>query len=673
MAAPSFRQDNAIGTGVFRHMKVRHRLLIGLVIVAFAFLSVLSLLLISGQRTQLLLERIEDREVPALNLRRDLEATLAEYQRSLQDTAATEDLDGLAIADQHRDTFLTTLERGKTNEALQPELLESLSIEFNTYSTLAREATAGLVTRGADETLIGDLGAMTRFYSGIKTQLEEATVRQSRDLRQAFIDASRRNSALIAGGAALLVAVFVLLAGLCLLLIRHLDRSLGQAVQAAEALARGDVRARIVVGSRDEIGTLLTSMSRMTDYLREMAGTADAIASGDFTGEVTPRCEHDIFGHAFRTMSTNLSQMIGRMARASERALSSAAQISASAKDIARGAEGQSIATEESSTTMVEIAGQIERVTDSMASLACTVDETSASMHEIAGSIEEGARSSDRFLSSVEDTAATIEQMAVSIQTVAEKVNLADSATKEGASVVRNEGAELSRLMEAISSSSRDIGKIVDINQGIANKTRLLALNAAIEATQAGETGKGFAVVATEVKALAEQAAESTREISGYVETVQKATENALVVTETIFQRILDSVKKSTDLVHEVTVVTQEHGQGASEILQTSAYMRDTTRQMADAAREQAHGAGHILQAVLEMSQMTQQVARASERQKQGGDTVVDSVERIARIAREHLLAAEGLSGATIGLAEEARDLKEMSELFQLSATAEVA
>lgn len=658
-------------TALLRRLKLRHKLLFALLIVALAFVAVLGLLLISGRRTDQLLQRVEEGEVPALNLRRDLEAILVEYQRSLQDAAATEDLEGLEVADEHRDAFLATLENGRTNRALDPRMLGNLAAEFAGYSGLARETTAGLITGQADEDLIADLGAMTSAYNGIKKELADATVKQSEDLRQAFAEARRRQRALVATGAVLLTAALLVLSGLVLLLVRYLHRSLDQAVRAAEALAQGDVETRIVVETQDEIGTLLASMSRMTSYLREMAGAADAMAAGNFTVEVTPRSERDVFGNAFQKMGANLGRMIGQMAHASEQVLSSAGRISSSAREIAEGAEEQSVATEESSSTMQEIAAQIDGVSKSMVSLAGTVEDTSVSMEEIAASIDSGARNADDFLSSVEETAATIEEMAVSIRAIAEKVGLADRVSQEGASVVEEEGAELSRLMQAIGSSSQDIGKIVEINRSIATKTRLLAINAAIEAAHAGDTAKGIGVVAAEVKNLSEQAAESTREIAGYVETVQATTGNALQVTEALLGRILSSVTKSSDLVRDVMLATQEHDQGASEILGTSAHMRDTTRQMAEAAREQASGARRILQAVVEMAQMTQRVAQTSEEQKRGGDLVVESVDQIASIAREHLQAAEALSTATVELAHEARELQEMSELFQLSSTAE--
>lgn len=662
------RQDpRSHGHGLLARLKVRDKLLFSLVAVAVAFSIVIGLLLVSGERTQSLFERIENEEVPALDLRRDLEAILSSYQRSLQDAAAAEDLTLLELADERRAAFLAALETGQTNQAMNPEVLTRLSRDFETYSDLSRATTRGLIERGPDAGLIDALGQMTTSYSGIKKELEDATVRQREELGRAFAAARRQQRLVVVTGVALVLAVLLPLSGLTFLLIRHLNRSLGQAVSVAEALARGDVSPQIVVESDDEIGNLLRSMSRMTGYLREMAIAADAMASGDFTAEVVPRCESDVFGKAFEKMSSSLGEMIGRMAQAADRVLSSATRISSAAGEITQGAEGQSVATEQTASTMQEIAAQIDSVSKSMLTLAGSVEETSSSMHQIAAAIDGDARNTDDFLSSVETTATTIEQMAVSIQAIAAKVGRADKVSQAGAAMVEKEAAELSRLMREIGSSSEDIGKIVQINEDIASQTRLLAINAAIEAAHAGGAAEGVGVVAGEVKQLAEQASESAREIADYVETVQRTTRNALTVTERVLGRILDSVMRSSDLVREVTVATEEHREGTRVVLATSTQMRDTTREMALSAREQASSASQILHAVVDMSDMTQQVARASEEQRQGGSLVVDSVAEIARIASEHLGAAEGLSGATSELACEARTLQHMSEQFVLS------
>src|SRR6202023_2187394 len=72
-------------------------------------------------------------------------------------------------------------------------------------------------------------------------------------------------------------------------------------------------------------------------------------------------------------------------------------------------------------------------------------------------------------------------------------------------------------------------------------KTNLLALNATIEAARAGEAGKGFAVVAGEVKALAAQTANATKEIAQQISSLCGATGAAVTAVDDI-GRTLDEV-----------------------------------------------------------------------------------------------------------------------------------
>ena len=74
-----------------------------------------------------------------------------------------------------------------------------------------------------------------------------------------------------------------------------------------------------------------------------------------------------------------------------------------------------------------------------------------------------------------------------------------------------------SAWLQGISTSSRKIGDIIGVIDGIAFQTNILALNAAVEAARAGEQGRGFAVVASEVRSLAQRSAAAAKEIKALI------------------------------------------------------------------------------------------------------------------------------------------------------------
>ena len=666
---------------MFQKISLRYRLLIIPVIAIVGFIAIIGLQVLFGQEVARLGDSIRGF---VFGIR--MQAALVDLGRAFQDAVSEENLDRLEGL---RDQIVTYLEGARDYSNFDRSQVEELERTFSEYYTLGKATTEAMIRASADGSIVPQarLDAFLEYQEKLKVQvkelseqrqevnLDEDTVSFEQQLDRDFVNLDQQLDRLQArqSNAQTTVIVISVAAGIILalaawLIFRSVSQPVSRAVSVADSLSRGNMSATVEVDSDDEIGRLLQSMREMLVYLREMADVASKMATGDLRAQIEPRSDADLFSRAFRDTLENLREMIGRVKEAAAAVAGSANEISGSSSQITRGAESQSASADETLSTMVEIAAQIDSVAKSSQALAVNVDQTSSSIQEMGASIEQVAKNSTNLLTSVDETSSTIEEMAASIQSIEAKVRVVDDVSREAAEIADTRGEELSTMIASIGVAGQDIGKIVGIIEDIADQTNLLALNAAIEAAHAGDAGRGFAVVAEEVKRLAERSVTSTREIAHVVDNVQKNTNDAIELTRDVVRQLVDSVTRTSELVAEVYSATQEQSGGAAQILQTSTHMQNVTRQLASAAKEQANGARDMMKAVEVMNRMTQQVADASREQKQGGDLVVKAVERIAHIAQQNLAAAEQLSANTRNLTHESERLQSVAEVFTVDA-----
>lgn len=423
------------------------------------------------------------------------------------------------------------------------------------------------------------------------------------------------------------LGISILGSALFFLLASRIVNSLNAAVAVANRLAEGDLRVAVPTGSSDETGQLLD---------------------------------------ALRTMVANLQRVIARILDTAQNVAASSEQISASADHIARGAESQSTSTEETSSTMVEMAAQIANLAKNAEVLVHRVEETAKSIERMDSSLDQTAANGGELLLSVDATTATIHEMKLAITEVSEAVRTVDEVSQQSLQDVRASGAELQTTIEAIGRHSGEIGHIVKVIEGIADQTNLLSLNAAIEAARAGEAGRGFAVVAEEVKRLAERSADSTKEIAALVESVRGGTQSAVKVTDAVVKSIVRSIEHTAKLAGEASRATGQQSAAAAQLLGTASHMTDLAQRIAVAARANAADASEITRAASQMHDLTAQMVDATVEQKQGGDLIVKAVDTIAMVSRQHLSAVEQMTSAARNLARESEVLKQEVELFQL-------
>lgn len=172
-------------------------------------------------------------------------------------------------------------------------------------------------------------------------------------------------------------------------------------------------------------------------------------------------------------------------------------------------------------------------------------------------SASKGTESARELSESIESLANGAEEMGASIQEIA--ANASDAARVAATAVAAAE--QTNETVARLGQSSTEIGKVVQVINGIAGQTKLLALNATIESARAGESGKGFAVVATEVKELAQGTAEASEDIVVRVDSLVSDTDRAVHDIHGIGEvigRINDYQVAIASAVEEQTATTNE-------------------------------------------------------------------------------------------------------------------
>jgi len=442
-----------------------------------------------------------------------------------------------------------------------------------------------------------------------------------------------------------LLIVVLLSASISWRVAKSITEPLSQLITVAGQIGNaGDLEQQVNIKGEDEVAQLARTFNNMVQYLREMAGISEAIAGGDLSVEINPRSSRDTLGKAFREMTLGLRNLVKNVR-------DSAAQVASGSNQVAS-------ASDESAKISVQAASAI--------------DEVTSTMHEMSINVQNMVKSTQMQASNVSETSASIDEMVASIQRVADTakvlldisqrsrdevhngINTMEKAT-DGLSRINASIGSSAEIISALGQRADDIGKIIEVIDDLAEQTNLLALNAAIEAARAGEHGLGFAVVADEVRKLAEKSAQSTREISELIQSIQKEARKAV-----------DNMEKSTTIVNEGISLGGDLSGALKKISSVVSEVYKFAQEIGAATNEQSHGSSQIAKATTRLNEITHEINSSVEEQASGAQAVVRAMEKMRELVQRSSSGSTELAASAEQMSKMSRSMLEAMDRFVL-------
>jgi twitching motility protein PilJ len=473
-------------------------------------------------------------------------ARLAPLKQSIMKNVSDYEVTAVRVSRSGRDE---TKDLGLLKPALAAYFQESeaaLSAFIDSFDTSQMTAEQGKEMRG-----LGVLALTTNLTPTFEKLIgrhgeQVATMREvAKDLNDDSQGLARNGTLLLLLGGAVAVALGL---GIGFIMARYFSHGVTHIADVATQAASGHLQARAKLTTHDELGQMATAFNSMLDRITTLVQTEGerdqmqrqlmqflALVSDVGKGDLTKRgtVTEDMFGNladAFNLMLDRFGKLLRQVKEAAERVNASAGNL--------RDTSGQ-------------MSGTAKHQAEESVRALSSVENLAMSMRQVA------------------QTAGASSDSAKQVLTATERGRLAVQETVQDMQNIRAAVQRMSKQVKGLGDRSLEISQIVSTIREIASQTNLLALNAAIEAAGAGEAGARFAVVADQVRKLAENSTQATREIADLVKVIQQETQDAVVAMEQETQAVeagSASALRTGDVFKDISEIAQRSSELAQII-----------------------------------------------------------------------------------------------------------
>ena len=296
-----------------------------------------------------------------------------------------------------------------------------------------------------------------------------------------------------------------------------------------------------------------------------------------------------------------------------------------------------------------------EQLSSSSEEMTATTEQSSETVNEISITVTEIARGASEQAELTQTGAAKADALGEVIEKDQEYLEKMNLVTTEVEGIVAKgmkdiaylsektkdnsvAGTEIQQVIMKTDSSAKKIGNASNVIASIADQTNLLALNAAIEAARAGDAGKGFSVVAEEIRKLAEQSADSTKEIDSAIADLLKNSEDAVLTIEKMLG-VIEKQAQSVEINREnyeliknaitsVAEAVENLNESGTSMQSMKTNILESMQSLSAIAEENSASTEEVTASMEEQTASMAEIANASEELSKLAETLQDTIHK---------------------------------------------